>query len=228
MQPTYARVYGIPLCRSAAHRAPQSALSRSQSARPARCHFASVPTSAPPHRLRLPVDPMPPPSVGPPCAITLPLRPLGLSSARRLFATPAAPTATLPTPPVATRAFPFRPSPRRIQGDADKMTMEIVSTGSKCARRRPASSCADDIEFLKNFNIVVMSVSFPGALLRQSSTVYGVSFDTSPPARLCMHAARSRARFLLPPHLHHFPRATLLNPHHSFRPFPLVIAPFVS
>ncbi|KAJ7769008.1 hypothetical protein B0H16DRAFT_1882121 [Mycena metata] len=123
----YARVYGTQLCRSAAHLAPQSALSRSQLARPARCHFASNFSAAPAPQgnpLRHAGSPRParrPPASGPPanpCPLPTP-----------------APTAALSTPPVFTRAFPFRPSPRRIQGDADKMTMEMVSTGTKSAER---------------------------------------------------------------------------------------------
>ncbi|KAJ7021559.1 hypothetical protein C8F04DRAFT_1313811 [Mycena alexandri] len=39
-------------------------------------------------------------------------------------------------------------------------------------------------------------------LLPQSGMVHGVSFDTTSPARLYMHAARSRAGFPLPTHTH--------------------------
>ncbi|KAJ7761406.1 hypothetical protein B0H16DRAFT_1811220 [Mycena metata] len=135
-------------------------LSRSQPARPARCHFPlrqrqhrPAPQSVRPAASDSQSTPCPP-LVGPPRAATSQLRPLGLSSARRLFAMPAAqdpraalqhphatrqpslrtpaPTSTLPTlPHVSTRAFTFRPSPRRTQGDPDKMTMEMVSIGTK-------------------------------------------------------------------------------------------------
>ncbi|KAJ7730306.1 hypothetical protein B0H16DRAFT_220402 [Mycena metata] len=57
------------------------------------------------------------------------------------------------------------------------------------ARRRTAISGADDLEFSKNFNIVV-AVSLPRrALLPQSSTV-GRHSTRPPCARLCMQAAR--------------------------------------
>ncbi|KAJ7806377.1 hypothetical protein B0H14DRAFT_3152907 [Mycena olivaceomarginata] len=80
----------------------------------------------------------------PPPALPLPPLPslrLGLTSALVVPATP--------TPPDlgATRRHPRQPSPRRIQGDAEKITMEMVFNGTKPG--------ADDMEFLKNFNIVV-------------------------------------------------------------------------
>ncbi|KAJ7029198.1 hypothetical protein C8F04DRAFT_1398570 [Mycena alexandri] len=70
-------------------------------------------------------------------------------------------------------------------------------------------------------------LAFPRrALLRQSSTVHGVSFETSSPARLCMHAARSRAGFLLPPTCTISSLRPSLSPMYPFPPPPLVIAPF--
>ncbi|KAJ7027044.1 hypothetical protein C8F04DRAFT_1399692 [Mycena alexandri] len=70
-------------------------------------------------------------------------------------------------------------------------------------------------------------LAFPRrALLRQLSTVHGVSFEPSSPARLCMHAARSRAGFLLPPTCTISSLRPSLSPMYPFPPPPLVIAPF--
>ncbi|KAJ7745090.1 hypothetical protein B0H16DRAFT_1889469 [Mycena metata] len=191
------------------------------------CAKFSAPVG-PPHRLRLPVDPMstlsrPAPRdyvATPPAGFVLSPPPLRNLTHQHPRAT--CPKGYSPPPPAPPSPLvPPRSAPARIQGDADKMTMgrNLVriflsfvfhfSINSSfplrpslspplpallplySARRRTASSSAEDIEFLKNFNIVVvMSFPFPAARCCASRARSTACHSTRP--RLLVYACTPR------------------------------------
>ncbi|KAJ7763837.1 hypothetical protein B0H16DRAFT_1718469 [Mycena metata] len=116
---------------------------------------------------------------------------LASSPARRLFAPTGSPD------PRATLGARYPRPPRRLRYPRSPRPLAPPRSAPARAAFREKLKDNDGLQYRRRDVLAFLR----RALLRQSSTVHGVPLDTSPPARLCMHAARSRASLLLPSYL---------------------------
>ncbi|KAJ7018631.1 hypothetical protein C8F04DRAFT_1277416 [Mycena alexandri] len=158
-----------------------------------------------------PTTPLPIPT---PCPVPRPRNLRSASTPAAYALRPRAPCMLLPSPHYAHSRLQAHPQPIEFRVGVKTRCVHPSTRRSRVPRLLPIlypfhyPSPAPPMPFrflsssTKRCVTAIPSPSPLRALLPQSGMVYGMSFDTPSPARLYMHAARSRTGFPLPTHTH--------------------------